>query len=67
MSSLLNFSNDASRKPEEFSLKDTEVFVDSEEQNWFKRDHVVKFLVIEDIQTSLNGLESVKFSLGKSS
>ena len=57
MSSLLNFSYDASRKPEEFSLKDTEVFVDSEEQNWFKRDHVVKFLVIEDIQTSLNGLE----------
>ena len=67
MSSLLNVSNDASRKPEEFSLKDIKVFVDSEEQNWFKRAHVVKFLVIEDIQTSLNGLESVKFSLGKSS
>ena len=40
MSSLLNVSNDASKKPEEFSRKDTEVFVDSEEQNWFKRAHV---------------------------
>ena len=57
MSSLLNISDDASRKPEEFSLKDIEVFVDSEEQNWFKRAHVGKFLGIEDIWTSLNGLE----------
>ena len=37
MSSLLNVSNDASRKAEEFSLKDIEVFVDSEEQHWLKR------------------------------
>ena len=57
MSSLLNVSNDASKKPEEFSRKDTEVFVDSEEQNWFKRAHVGKFLGIEDIRTSLNDLE----------
>ena len=28
--SLLNASNDAGSKPEEFSLKDIEVFVDSE-------------------------------------
>ena len=35
MSSLLYVSNDASRKPEEFSLKNIEVFVDSEEKNWF--------------------------------
>ena len=33
MSSLLNVSNDTSRKPEEFSYKDIEVFVGSEEQN----------------------------------
>ena len=57
MSSVLNVSDDASRKPEKFSLKDIEVFVDSEEQNWFKRAHVGKFLGIKDIWTSLNGLE----------
>ena len=57
MSSLLNVSNDASRKPQEFSLKDIEVFVDSEEQNWFKQNHVGKLLGIEDIWTSLNSLE----------
>ena len=56
MSSLLNVSND-SNKPEEFNLKDIEVFVDSEEQNWFKRVHLGKLLGIEDIWTSLNGLE----------
>ena len=56
-SDLLNVSNDASRKPEEFCPKDIEVFVDSEEQNWFKRPHAGKFLGIEDIRTSLNGLE----------
>ena len=57
MSSFLNVSNDASRKSEEFSLKDIEVFVDSDEQKWFKRVHVGKFLGIEDIRTSFNGLE----------
>ena len=56
MSSLLNASNDSS-KCEEFSLRDIEVFVDSEEQNWFRRAHVRKLLGIEDIRTSLNGLE----------
>ena len=49
MSSLLNVSN-ASNKPEE-------VFVDSEEQNRFKRVHVGQFLGIENIRTSLNDLE----------
>ena len=51
MSSLLNVSN------EEFNLNDIEVLVDIKEQNWFKRTHVSKFLGIEDIWTSLNGLE----------
>ena len=55
MPSLLNVSNDS--KPDEFSLKDIEVFVDSEEQNWFKRAHVGKCFVLEDIRSSLNGLE----------
>ena len=40
MSFLLNDSS----KPQEFSLKDIELFVDSKEQNWFKRAHVEKFL-----------------------
>ena len=56
-SDLLNVSNDASRKPEEFSSKDIDVFVDIEEQNWFKEAHAGKFLGIEDIRTSLNDLE----------
>ena len=56
MSFLLNVSNGSSR-PEEFGLKDIEVFVDSEKQNWFKRAHVGKILGIGDIGTSLNGLE----------
>ena len=55
MPSLLNVSNDS--KPDEFSLKDIEVFVDSEEQNCFKRAHVGKCLVLEDIRSSLSGLE----------
>ena len=57
MSSLLSVSNGSS-KSEEFSLKDIEVFVDSEEQNWFKRAHMGKFLGIENIRTSLNDLEN---------
>ena len=36
MSSLLNVSN-VSNEPEKFNLKDIEVFVDSEEQNWFEK------------------------------
>ena len=44
MSFLLNVSNDAGSKPEEFSLDDTEVLVDQKEQNCFKRPQVGKFL-----------------------
>ena len=58
MSSVLNVSNDSS-KPQEFSIKDIVMFVNSEEQNWFKRIHVGKFLGLEDIRTSLNGLKKV--------
>ena len=38
-------------------ILDIEMFVDREEQNWFKWTQVGKFLGIEDIRTSLNGLE----------
>ena len=53
---MLSVSN-ASSKPEEFNIKDIEVVVDNEEQNWFKEAHEGKFLGIEDIWTSLNDLE----------
>ena len=56
MSSLLNVPN-ASSKSEEFSLKDVEVLVDGEEQNWFKRAHVGKFLGLPQIEKSLIGLD----------
>ena len=56
MSFVLNISIDSS-KSEQFSFKDIEVFVDSEDQAWFKRTHVGKFFVLEDIRTSLHGLE----------
>ena len=55
MSSLLNVC--VSSESEEFSLKYIEVFVDSRDQNWFKRVHVGKFLGIENIRTSVNDLE----------
>ena len=57
MSSVLNVSDDAGNKPEEFSLKDIEVVVDSEEQNWFKRAHVGKSLNLKHIDTSVTGLD----------
>ena len=57
-STLFNVSNDAGSMPEEFSLKDTEVPVDNEEENWLKRSHVERFLGIEDIWASLNDLEN---------
>ena len=56
MSSVLNISN-ANSKPEEFSLNDIEMLVDSEEQNWFKRAHVGKSLGLKNIRTSLNDLD----------
>ena len=52
MSSLLNVSNGSS-KYEEFSLNDIEVLVDNEEQNWFKRPHVGKFLGLTKILMSV--------------
>ena len=54
--SVLSVSN-ASSKPEELSIKDIEMVVDIEGQNWFKTAHFGKFLGIEDIRTSLNDLE----------
>ena len=59
MSSLLNASNENYRS-KEFRIKGIEVFVDSEEQNWFNRAHVGKFLGIENIRTSLNNLDKCK-------
>ena len=56
MSSLLNISDDASRKPEEFSLTDIEVLVDNKEQNWFKRAHIGRYLGIARIITSTSKL-----------
>ena len=50
-SSLLNVSN-ASKKSEEFSLKDIEVLVDNKEQNWFKRAHIGRYLGMARIITS---------------
>ena len=59
MSYVLNVSNPNS-KPQEFSLKDIEVFVDSEEQHWFRRAHVGKFLGLGNIRTSLSDLDQCK-------
>ena len=56
ISSLLNASND-NRKPEEFSIRDIKVFVDSEEQNWFKQAHVGKCLGLKHIDMSVEGLD----------
>ena len=59
MSSVLNVSN-AISKSEELSIKDIEVFVDSEEQNWFKRAHVGKLLGLPQIEKLLVGLDKCK-------
>ena len=48
---MLNVSNGSS-KPEQFSIKDIEMLVDSEEQNWFKRALVRKFLGLVHIHKS---------------
>ena len=63
MSSVLNVSNDAGNKPEEFSLKDIEVVVDSEEQSWFKRAHVGKSLNLKTLIRQSQAWISVKCSL----
>ena len=56
MSSVLNVSNDRS-KSEEFNLNNTEMIVDSEEQNWFKWTHVGKSLGLKLIDTSVESLD----------
>ena len=56
MSSVLSVSNDSS-KSEEFSFKDMEALVDSEEQNWSKRAHVETFLGLSHIDTAVDGLD----------
>ena len=55
MSSFLNVS-DTSRKSDEFNLNDIEVIVDSERQNWFKREHMGQNLGIVCIITSTTKL-----------
>ena len=52
MSFVFNVSN-GSRKPAEFSIKNIEVLVDSEEQNWFKRTHIRKSLGLVHIHSSM--------------
>ena len=61
VSSLLNVSN-ASNKPEEFSLNDIEVIVDSEGENWFKRVHVGKFLGLAKVLMSVEGFDTQEMS-----
>ena len=55
-STLLNVPN-MSNKSKEFSLKDIEVLVDSEEQNWFKRAYVGKYLGLPQTEKLLVGLD----------
>ena len=59
MSSLLNVSY-ANHKPEEFSIKDMEMLVDNEGENWFKRANVGKFLGLTKTFTSAKGLSAQK-------
>ena len=54
--SLLNVFS-AINKPEEFSLNDIEVVVDSEGENWLKRVHVGKYLGLAKILMSVEGLD----------
>ena len=56
MSSLLNVSNGSDR-PEAFNLKYIEMLIDGEDQNWFKRAHVGKFLGLPQIEKLLVGLD----------
>ena len=56
MSFLLNVSNDAGSRPEEFSINDIEVLVDKKEQNWFKKAHMGKCLGLFHIHRSMEKL-----------
>ena len=58
-SSVLNVSN-ANSKPEEFSIKDIEMLVDSKEQNWFKQVHIGNFLGLRHVDTSVESLDKCK-------
>ena len=60
----MNVSN-ASSMPEEFNLKDIEKLVDSEEQNWFKRAHVGKFLGLSQIEKLIVGLDKCEIHVRK--
>ena len=60
----MNVSNDVSSRPEEFSLKDIEVLVDSSGggggwggANWFKRAHARRFLGLPQSEKLLVGLD----------
>ena len=57
MSSLLNVSDGIS-KPEEFSLNDIEVLVDSKRGNWFKQSFAGKFLGLTKILMPAKGLDT---------
>ena len=57
MSSLLSVSN-TSNEYEEFSLKDIEVLVDSDGENWFKRAHIIRYLGLAKILKSVEGLDT---------
>ena len=55
MPSLLNVSSSSS-KPEYFSFKDIEVFVDIKREDWFKRAYIGQYLGIARISTSTTKL-----------
>ena len=55
--SLLNVPN-ASNKSEGFCLKDIEVLADSEEQDWFKRAHIGRYLGLAKILKSVEGFDT---------
>ena len=57
MSSLLSVSN-TSNEYEEFSLKDIEVLVDSDGENWFKGAHIRRYLGLAKILMSVEGLDT---------
>ena len=58
---MLNVPN-VSNKSKKSSLKDIEVLVDSEEQNWFKWTYVGKFLSLKHIDTLMEGLKKCEMS-----
>ena len=55
MSSQL--SSISSSRFDELNLEDIKMFVNGKKQHWFKRGYAGKSFGMDDIQTSLNGLE----------